>query len=300
MMNALNKVSELRGVVRYGEPMAKHTSWRVGGPADRYYEPSDIDDLSVFMSMTPRDEPILWVGLGSNLLVRDGGYRGTVISTSKMLDEYRLTGDATIYAQAGVACAHIAREVARRGFTGTEFLAGIPGTLGGALAMNAGAFGSEIWQRVEQVETMARDGRRYRRCPSEYEISYRKVVGPDEEWFISAELRIDPDPSADGERRIRKLLSQRQESQPIGLASCGSVFRNPPGDFAARLIEECGLKGLSAGKCRVSDKHANFIINDGGATAAELEGLIATVREHVSGKYGISLAPEVKIVGEAS
>lgn len=288
----------MRGKLRYHEPMARHTSWRAGGAAERYYEPADLDDLAEFLKQTPAEEPLLWLGLGSNLLIRDGGFRGTVVCTTGMLNSVRIGDEPSVYAQAGVSCAKIARVVARHAYTGTEFLAGIPGTLGGALAMNAGAFGSEIWERVIEAETINRYGQQFRRRPGDYSIAYRQVLAPENEWFVAASLRLEPDPSRAGEKRIRRLLAQRQETQPIGQASCGSVFRNPTGDFAARLIEDCGLKGRTRGRCSVSLKHANFIINEGGASASDIEALMQEVRRSVWDKYGVELIPEVKIVGE--
>jgi UDP-N-acetylmuramate dehydrogenase len=297
-MIAVKEEMRIRGAVRFAEPMAKHTSWRVGGTADRFFEPADLDDLAAFLAQCGADEPLLWIGLGSNLLVRDGGVRGTVISTSKTLNDYRFDPDGTAWAQVGVPCVRLARESARRGFTGTEFLAGIPGTLGGALAMNAGAFGGEIWDLVTHVESIDRTGTLRRRAATDYTVGYREVRGPAGEWFVGSQLAMERDPTAAGEQRIRTLLARRQESQPIGQPSCGSVFRNPPGDFAARLIDVSGLKGLRIGKSIVSEKHANFIINEGGASAADIEALIETVRRRVKGEQGIDLVPEVRIVGD--
>jgi UDP-N-acetylmuramate dehydrogenase len=198
-----------------------------------------------------------------------------------------------------VACAKVARFSAARGLAGAEFLAGIPGTVGGALAMNAGAFGGETWSIVRSVETMDRAGRRRRRLPAEFEIGYRQVQGPAGEWFIAAAFELRPDPDRSAAARIRELLAQRAETQPTGVFSCGSVFRNPEGDFAGRLIEACGLKGRRVGRARVSDRHANFIVNEGGATAADIEALVLLVQEEVRTQTGVRLEPEVRIVGRA-
>lgn len=289
----------LRGELRLDEPMARHTSWRVGGPADRYFAPDDVAALGEFLNTLPADEPLTWIGLGSNLLVRDGGIRGTVVSLTRLPEELAQSGGLGITASAGVACAKVARFSAAAGLTGAEFLAGIPGTLGGALAMNAGAWGSETWPVVEWVETLDRNGQLHQRTPADFTIGYRSVRGPGEEWFMRAGLRLGPDSDGRAQARIRELLAQRAESQPMGIPSCGSVFRNPPGDHAGRLIEACGLKGFAVGRASVSDKHANFIINNGGATAADIEALIGHVQQTVQMQTGIELVAEVRIIGEA-
>ncbi|HFD79466.1 MAG TPA: UDP-N-acetylmuramate dehydrogenase [Gammaproteobacteria bacterium] len=288
----------LRGELKTNEPMAAHTSWRVGGPADRCYRPADLEDLRLFLSTLPAQEPLTWVGLGSNLLVRDGGIRGTVILPYGGLDELQLLKEGRVRAGAGASCARVARFAASAGLTGAEFLAGIPGTVGGALAMNAGAFGGETWSLVAFVETLDRHGGLHRRAVDEFRVAYRSVQGPEDEWFVAAELQLQPGDSAAARDRIRRLLAQRSASQPTRLPSCGSVFRNPPHDFAARLIEQCGLKGERIGKAQVSEKHANFIVNLGGASAADIEALIRYVQEQVQQQKGIRLQTEVCIVGE--
>ncbi|MCC5859182.1 MAG: UDP-N-acetylmuramate dehydrogenase [Ectothiorhodospiraceae bacterium] len=288
----------LRGTLREHESMARHTTWRVGGPADRFYQPADREDLAAFLATLPSDEPLFWCGLGSNLLVRDGGLRGTVIFLSPGLTGLRREGTHGVWADAGVACAKVARYAARENLVGAEFLAGIPGTMGGALAMNAGAFGGETWGVVAQVETVDRRGRLRRRRPDEFRVSYRQVEGADGEWFTGVLLALEPGDGARAMKRIRALLERRAATQPIGKPSCGSVFRNPQGDHAARLIEAAGLKGCRVGGAYVSDKHANFIINDGTASAADIERLIARVREEVLERHGVELWPEVRVIGE--
>ncbi len=287
------------GRLRENEPMARHTSWRVGGPADRYYMPSSLEDLCQFIASLPADEPIFWVGLGSNLLVRDGGVRGTVICTHGVLGGLERLADGSVRAEAGVPCAKLARQCVRWELGSAEFFAGIPGTVGGALAMNAGAFGGETWPHVLSVETVDRNGVRHRRGRDEYEVAYRSVRGPAGEWFLAATFRFREDAEA-STADIKALLARRKASQPIGLPSCGSVFRNPPGDHAARLIESAGLKGRRIGGAVVSEKHANFIINTGGASALDIEKLIDLVRETVEQVHGIRLQPEVRVIGEAA
>jgi UDP-N-acetylmuramate dehydrogenase len=289
-------MDQLRGELRTDEPLSRHTAWGIGGPAKRFYRPVDVDDLACFLAGLPETESIFWLGLGSNVLVRDGGIDGTVIAPDA-IDAIDIVADDRVRVEAGVACPKVAKFCAARGLSGCEFFAGIPGTVGGALAMNAGAFGGETWDLVESVETVARDGTRHRRAASEYTVAYRSVTGPGEEWFTAAELRLAPDADGGAALRIKELLRRRADTQPLGTRNCGSVFRNPPGDYAARLIEAGGLKGERVGAAVVSDKHANFIINTGGATAADVESLIARVVERVAETSGVRLEREVKIVG---
>ncbi len=298
-MNEAIRSDDFGGELMLDEPMFRHTSWRVGGPADRYYRPADIEDLSCFLAALPADEPVHWVGLGSNLLVRDGGVRGTIIATHRVLDAIERLDDTHVRVEAGVPCAKLARHCARWGMGQAEFFAGIPGTVGGALAMNAGAFGGETWRHVVAVEVIDRQGQRHRRLPTEFSVGYRSVHGPAPEWFLAADLAFEPEGTIDPEA-IRKLLARRKATQPIGEPSCGSVFRNPPDDHAARLIEATGLKGFSIGGARVSDKHANFIINTGDASAADIEQLIDHVRSVVERAHGVRLQTEVRVLGERS
>jgi UDP-N-acetylmuramate dehydrogenase len=279
--------------------MAKRTSWHVGGPADMLFTPRDVSDLSAFLNQLPSDVPVMCIGLGSNLLVRDGGIRGAVISTHGALGALELQGETRVRAEAGVACGRIARQCVKWGLGPAEFFAGIPGTLGGALAMNAGAWGGETWNHVLEVEVLDRQGGRRTRTPDDYEIGYRRVVGPPDEWFLAAELEFERKPGVN-ENAIAKLLEKRRDTQPIGEWSCGSVFTNPPGDHAARLIESAGLKGFRIGDASVSQKHANFIINHGAARAADIEALIEHVRRTVAQAHGVELTTEVRIVGEAA
>ena len=287
------------GVLRHRESLARHTVWGIGGLADRYFEPSDIDVLATFLAELPEGEPLLWIGLGSNLLVRDGGVRGTVISTVRLRAVERVE-PTKLQAQAGAACPRVARIAARHGLTGCEFLAGIPGSMGGALAMNAGAFGTETWPAVREIETIDVNGERRWRPASDYRFGYRIVDGPGSEWFVSCRLALEPDSQGRAGARIRQFLARRAATQPTGARSCGSVFRNPPGDYAGRLIEASGLKGCRVGGAVISDKHANFIINDAGACAADVETLIGKVVEEVERRQGVRLEPEVRIVGEVS
>jgi len=291
-------MSGLRGELSSNESMSAHTSWRVGGPVDQCYRPADLYDLQQFLATLAADEPVTWVGLGSNLLVRDGGIRGTVILPFGGLDTLELTAGGQLRAGAGVACARVARFAARAGLTGAEFLAGIPGTMGGALAMNAGAFGGETWPLVVAVQTLDHQGELHQRSRADYEVGYRTVSSAANEWFVSADLQLQAGDSSAAQARIRSLLERRSATQPTQQPSCGSVFRNPPDEHAARLIESCGLKGEQIGGAQVSHKHANFIVNLGTASAADLETLIRYVQEQVQQQHGVRLQTEVRIIGE--
>jgi UDP-N-acetylmuramate dehydrogenase len=292
-------LNELRGKLTQNEPMSEHTSWRVGGPAEWFYAPADVADLAQFMLQLPAPMPVFWLGLGSNILVRDGGIAGAVILTAGLLNEIKSLDEKTLYIEAGVSSAKVARFAAQAGLTGAEFLSGIPGTFGGALAMNAGAWGGETWSLVQSVKTLDRQGQFHHRQITDYKIAYRSVKGPKNEWFVAATLQLSPE-TENGKAKIKALLKQRNEKQPVGLPSCGSVFRNPPGDYAARLIEQAGWKGRCVGGACVSEKHANFIINHNAATAADIENLIEQIKASVKNMSGIGLIPEVHIVGERS
>ncbi len=314
-------VAGLRGSLLRDVDMRRHTTWRAGGRAERMYRPADLADLAAFLRGLPAGEPLLAVGLGSNLLVRDGGLRGTVLLLHGGLGELRAEAGGLIYAQAGVSGAKLARFAALHHLAGAEFFAGIPGTVGGMLAMNAGCYGSETWQKAVRVQVMDRGGALQERTAADYEIGYRRVVKREtgnvkreqqdlfhlspftfhpEEFFVGAWLKFEQGDGAIAREKIKGLLEKRIASQPLSLPNAGSVFRNPPGDYAARLIECCGLKGRQIGGARVSEKHANFIVNTGNATAADIENLIGEVRALVRQQTGIELRPEVKIVGEST
>ncbi|MCL4680818.1 MAG: UDP-N-acetylmuramate dehydrogenase [Rhodocyclaceae bacterium] len=297
-----NLAQSLRGELRFNEPMARHVTWRAGGAAARAYVPADLDDLAAFLRATRIDEPLLFVGLGSNLLVRDGGFAGTVVFLHAVLG--RLTfADGLVYAEAGVAGPKLARFAANRGLAGAEFLAGIPGTVGGALAMNAGCYGGETWAIVERVLMLDRHGVLRERRAEDFEIGYRHVGlrAASDEVFAAAWFRLPAGDGAASRERIRALLEKRIASQPLQLPNAGSVFRNPPDDHAARLIEAAGLKGMQIGGARVSERHANFIVNaERRATAADIEALIGKVQESVRTKFGVELVREVRIVGESA
>jgi UDP-N-acetylmuramate dehydrogenase len=294
----------LRGKLALDAPLAKHTSWRAGGGADIVFTPADRDDLAAFLRQLPIFEQVTAIGLGSNTLVRDGGVRGAVVLMHDPGGALAVAG-GLVYAEAGVACPKLARFAALHGCSEAEFLAGIPGTVGGALAMNAGCYGGETWSYVARVEALLRDGTFAVRTPKDYSIGYRSVRRADgralAELFTAAWFRFPTGSERGAREKIRELLARRLATQPLDLPNAGSVFRNPPGDHAARLIESAGLKGFAIGGARVSEKHANFIVNpERRASAADIEALIEHVQRVVAERTGVMLEPEVKIIGEAA
>jgi len=296
----VNHFKNLQGQLTMNASLAEYTSWQVGGPADCLYIPANVEDAAIFLQQVPKEVPILWLGLGSNMLIRDAGVEGVVIVTRGTLATITQLDDTHIKAEAGVACAQIARYSARLGLTGIEFLAGVPGTVGGALAMNAGCWGGETWSFVSQVETVNRHGQLKHRDANEYSVGYRHVARPQDEWFVAGYFSLQQGDKEKSLSEIRTLLEKRSASQPTGLPNCGSVFRNPANTFAGKLIEASGLKGKRIGGAYVSEKHANFIINDGHAKAADIEQLIAYVVDVVNQQQGVQLIPEVYIAGRTT
>lgn len=291
---------DIQGQWLTNESLADYTTWRVGGPARHVYKPAGVEDLARFLKRHSYDGDVLWLGLGSNSLIRDSGFSGLVILTQGSLNGLEIIGDHCIRVEAGVSCAKMARFAARNNSSGAEFWAGIPGTMGGALRMNAGCFRAETWERVIEVETMTRTGEIRKRKPSEFNVSYRHVEGLEtDEWFIAATCQLVKGDKVRSLDMIKALLDRRAETQPTSEYNCGSVFRNPEGDYAARLIESCGLKGFAIGGALVSDKHANFIINHAGrASSNDIERLIQHVHQTVMSKTGTDLKREVHILGD--
>lgn len=292
-------MKNLRGQLIENAVMAEYSSWQVGGKADRLYKPADMNDLIQFIQQLPKREPLIFLGLGSNTLIRDGGIKGTVVITQGALKKLKSIDPVTLYAEAGVASPAFARFSARKNLIGAEFLAGIPGTIGGALVMNAGCDGCETWNIVKSVLIVNRKGEKKIRHPSEYNIAYRNVSVFPDEFYLAAEFQLKPGHKEKALSKIRDLLNHRANTQPTNEPNCGSVFRNPPDDYAARLIEACGLKGLTIGDARISSKHANFIINNGHASATDIEALIEKIADCVFQKFHIRLIPEVRIIGQA-
>lgn len=295
IFNGMIQVTQ--GELLQNVPMSRYTSWRVGGHADRMYIPTGLEDVAAFMTTLAPNEPVHFVGLGSNLLVRDGGIRGTVILMHNALTDMAMV-DGALYAEAGVTCSKVAKFSAKQHLHGAEFLAGIPGTVGGALAMNAGCYGAETWDVVSKVMTVNRSGKITTRDRKQFKASYRHVEMPAEEWFLAAWLTLPEGDMTIAEKRIKDLLAKRLASQPLNLPNAGSTFRNPEGDYAARLVEASGLKGYLMGGAQVSEKHANFIVNLGSATAMDIELLIKHMQDTVFEQHGVALQQEVRVIGE--
>lgn len=293
-----NNIKPLAGQLKEREPLARYTSWRVGGEADYFYKPANIEDTQHYLRSLSDDESVLWLGLGSNVLVRDGGVRGVVIYTRGCLKQMEQTSDELLMVEAGVPCALVAKFAAEKNLSGAEFLAGIPGTMGGALAMNAGAFGGETWHLVKRVVMLNRHGDLIERQANEFTVGYRSVSVAEDEWFVACYLELPKGVHEEGREKIRQLLAKRSKTQPTNIPSGGSVFKNPEGDYAARLIEATGLKGYRLGGAQVSEKHANFILNTGEATAKDIENLIDDVKSQVKEQHGVLLETEVRIIGE--
>jgi UDP-N-acetylmuramate dehydrogenase len=292
-------LAQLRGQLLKQESLAKYNSWRTGGHADYLYIPADLNDLQFFLKNLSADIPVTCLGLGSNTLVRDGGIAGVVIITQGALEGLIEVQPREIRAEAGIAAAKLARHTARLGAAGLEFMAGIPGTIGGALAMNAGCYGVETWQFVKSVETISRAGEIKIRAACDFKVGYRHVERPIDEWFVAAHFSLQAGDKEKSLNDIRLLLEKRNLAQPTGTANCGSVFRNPPGNYAGHLIESCGLKGKQIGGALVSDKHANFILNKENASAWDIEQLIDLIKQEVEQQTGVRLIPEVSIIGRA-
>lgn len=290
--------SNVRGEVSINTSLSRFNTWSVGGKAECLFQPADLEDLSEFLANTDPELSITWLGLGSNVLIRDGGIAGIVIITQGCLKEFAFEDNNVVYAQAGMACAKLARTSVSHGLSGLEFMAGIPGTVGGALAMNAGAFGGQTWGRVASVDVISRNGIIQTRAVSEYEVDYRSVKQEENEWFVAGRFALNKKSDDDKVIPIKELLEKRSATQPIGKKNCGSVFKNPSQAYAAQLIEKCGLKGFSIGGACVSEKHANFIINEQDASASDIEDLIEHIQQTVLTQCGIDLELEVKIIGE--
>ena len=279
----------------YNELLSNHTSWKVGGPAEIFFTPENRSELSKFLESNDKD--ITWIGNGTNVLVRDGGVKGVVISIKKSLAKIELVEESICRVDAGTSCFELAMFATKNEFGPSAFFSGIPGSIGGALTMNAGCFGYETWQFVKSVEVIDSNGEIYHLDPKEFSISYRSVSSPFSLWFLSCEM-IFPDKEVTTMEELKGLRNSRIERQPLGKNTCGSVFKNPDGNHAGDLIERSGLKGFRVGGCAVSEKHANFIVNDKGATARDIETLIKHIQNTVKDRFGIDLDTEVRIIGE--
>lgn len=284
-----------RGRLTLGEPLAKYTSFRIGGPADFYIEPADRDDLLDLIQYLGRENiPFVVLGCGSNVLVSDEGLRGVVINLEHGLNRIHID-DGIVNAEAGVRMGKFVDFCIQHGFGGVEMLAGIPGTIGGGVVMNAGAYGGEIANHFVSVEII-RDGKVVELKKEECGFAYRRS-NFSRDIVLKARFRFSLGDKAEMIKQRRELLLRRNLSQPLNLPNSGSVFKNPAGQYAAKLIEECGLKGTRRGKAQISEKHGNFIVNHGGATAMNVIELIELARRTVRDKFGVTLEPEVKLLG---
>ena len=281
--------------ITLNESLSRHTSWKVGGPADIYFTPNDRNELSHFLKLN--DGSITWLGNGTNILVRDGGVKGVVISTRKSFNKIELMDKSSCKVEAGISCFELAMYATKNNLGPAAFFSGIPGSIGGALTMNAGCFGSETWEFVKSVEVIDRNGEIYHLDPKEFSISYRSVSFPFPLWFLSCDM-VFPDRGVTTVEELKILRDSRLERQPLTENTCGSVFKNPDGNHAGDLIERSGLKGFRVGGCAVSEKHANFIVNDKEATARDIETLIKHIQNTVKDCFGIDLDTEVRIIGE--
>ena len=280
----------------YNELLSKHTAWKVGGPADIFFTPQNRDDLSNFLKSN-HGKQITWLGNGTNVLVREGGIRGAVISTKKSIDKINMETKNSCRVEAGASCMDLALFAEKNQLGPAAFFSGIPGSIGGALTMNAGSFGMETWDLVKEVEVINEKGDISFIEKESFDIAYRTVTFPFRLWFLSCSMFLSSDEETTKDNLI-ELRNQRIKTQPLSEDTCGSVFKNPPGNFAGALIEGSGLKGFKIGSASISEQHANFIVNEGGATADDIENLIEYTRQVVKKNYDIDLQLEVRIMGE--
>lgn len=283
------------GRIELNEEMARHVTFRIGGPADVYLEPLDKGDaVALFSHLHSAGIPFTLIGNGSNVLIADEGIRGIVVSLTAGFNYVRRIDDR-IVAGAGIRLATFVNFVITEGFGGAEMLAGIPGTLGGAIIMNAGAYGGEISDHIERVE-LIRNGSPVKVAREDAGFAYR-ISGLTRDIVLEASFRF-PEGTAEPLKKKRKeLLLKRNASQPVNLPNAGSIFKNPPGDYAARLIQECGLKGRRFGGAEISPLHANFIVNVDGASAMDVIGLMEIARTEVRSRFDVDLEPEIKPIG---
>jgi UDP-N-acetylmuramate dehydrogenase len=292
-------MTALRGSMRENVALAPLAWFRVGGPTERLFQPADADDLAALLASTPAEVAVLPMGVASNMLIRDGGVRGIVVRFGGPLARVAVEGD-TVIAGAGALDQRVAQEAQRAGLTGIEFMIGIPGTIGGAVRMNAGAFGGETRDRLVWAEALDRQGRLHRLAKAELGFAYRHSALPKDWIVVRAAFALEPGDPATIKARMEAIKAEREAAQPLRVATGGSTFKNPPGHRAWQLIDQAGCRGLTQGAAMVSDKHCNFLINTGGASAAELEALGETVRARVLAHSGIRLEWEIKRLGERS
>lgn len=291
-----NRLTRLKAKLYYNHPLAAYSSWRIGGPAEYFYRPKDLEDLAFLLCSWP-EEPITFLGAATNVLISSKGVKGLVIYLGERLDELSQLDQTNLKVGAGAKLVDLVQKCADLGMVGAAFMSGIPGTIGGALKMNAGAYGDRIWNYVVAVESINRQGEVNLRHPSDFKIGYRQVdAAHNGEWFVGAQLSFAPGDVGLAKELVENYLKKRKQAHPLDLPNCGSVFRNPEGNYAAKLIETCDLKGRQIGGARVSEKHANFIVNCGGATSNEVKTLMAEIIAKVEKVTKVKLVPEVHIL----
>ena len=287
-----------KGLLKIDEPLCKYTMTRLGGSADLLVIPSTIEETKAVVSYAHKNDiPLLLLGNGSNMVVRDGGVRGIVLHLSK-LDEIKVDG-TSIHAQSGADIIDVSRSAAANGLTGFEFACGIPGSVGGAMAMNAGAYGGEIQDVIQQATVLTGSGELLVLSKEELELGYRRSIITQEGYYVlSADFILVQGDQEAIDAKVMDLTFQRESKQPLEFPSAGSVFKRPPGYFAGKLIQDCGLQGKGHGGAEVSTKHAGFIVNKNKATASDYIETIEMVKAEVKKTFGVELELEVKIVGE--
>ncbi|HYE08774.1 MAG TPA: UDP-N-acetylmuramate dehydrogenase [Patescibacteria group bacterium] len=285
--------------IKYNEPMSQHTSFKVGGPADILIEPTEVEELKKALSFVRKHQlPYYIIGNGTNLLVGDKGIRGVVIKVGESFGDIEITGEEVI-AECGVLLSTLSKVVARNTMTGLEFASGIPGFLGGAIAMNAGAYGGEMKDVIEWVEVLNENLELQRYTNAEMEFTYRNsIVEPRNLIVIRCKMKLKKGSQEEINSMMSDLTQKRKTKQPLHLPSAGSTFKRPPGFFAGKLIEDAGLRGFGMGGAQVSELHCGFVVNSGGATAKDVYDLIKHVQQSVFNQFGIKLETEIKFLGE--
>ena len=285
--------------IQKDEPMSAHTTFRVGGPADYFVVPTETEEIETVIRLCETHAvPYYVCGNGSNLLVGDKGFRGVVIQVFKAMNRIEVK-DSVITAQAGASLASVANAALEYGLTGFEFAAGIPGTLGGAVVMNAGAYGGEMKDVIKSAKILTKDGKVLSLLNGELELGYRSsIISKEKHIVLEAELSLAEGDKAEIKEKMDELRGKRISKQPLEYPSAGSTFKRPEGYFAGKLIEDAGLKGFAVGGAQISEKHSGFVINTGNATAADIRELICQVSERVKAQFNVELEPEVKQIGE--
>ena len=296
-MKKIDKITQkVKGNLRKNVSLKEYNTWKVGGKAEYFFEPHNLEDLKIFLNLT-FDEKVTFLGNGSNVLIRDNGIKGYVVCLKKSLNNFHIYGKNKFIFEAGLSCMKIAQISAKENLTGLEFLCGVPGTLGGALKMNAGCYGGNIWDNVFDVTLINKKGNLVKKTKDDFKISYRNVELDENNFFVSASFNLKKNKMNDSQNIIKDFLKNRRSNQPTGLPSCGSVFKNPKNLYAAKILDSLGLKGYRIGGAYISEKHANFIITEKSAKSKDIEKLISFIQKKVYEDKKISLETEVKFIG---